>query len=184
MRPPEFTGGNQLSVPVRTGVRPNRHASMRPPEFTGGNRARRGQQRQNGIQRGFNEAAGIHRRKLIVQTLSRSSLIAMESGFNEAAGIHRRKQMQRRYPLAWVCQASMRPPEFTGGNRQDSHRSLGLPLPGFNEAAGIHRRKRLAFQATRVAQHAASRASMRPPEFTGGNAHYLLTDQGGVGALQ
>ena len=37
-------------------------------------------------------------------------------GFNEAAGIHRRKRLDygRRFPAR--VGASMRPPEFTGGN--------------------------------------------------------------------
>ena len=62
MRPPEFTGGN---VPLHTHVcRVLKLASMRPPEFTGGN-----DQHPLPLDhchfyvRGFNEAAGIHRRK-------------------------------------------------------------------------------------------------------------------------
>ena len=61
--------------------------------------------------------------------------------------------------------ASMRPPEFTGGNR---YAPCGIPLntPCFNEAAGIHRRKPAV---DRRAGAATAAASMRPPEFTGGN---------------
>ena len=61
--------------------------------------------------------------------------------------------------------ASMRPPEFTGGNSLSE--ILGL-LNGrrFNEAAGIHRRK--LGTATNGMMELLS-ASMRPPEFTGGN---------------
>ena len=58
---------------------------MRPPEFTGGNLT--GTFGSDEIQQGFNEAAGIHRRK-------------------RAAGGE----------LTELVQASMRPPEFTGGN--------------------------------------------------------------------
>ena len=62
MRPPEFTGGNMcltgLTLPGRS------HASMRPPEFTGGNSSRVGSGMASSTWR-FNEAAGIHRRKLL-----------------------------------------------------------------------------------------------------------------------
>ena len=60
MRPPEFTGGNPAGNRAAW-CRPHT-ASMRPPEFTGGNgtacRAIRCPECH-----GFNEAAGIHRRK-------------------------------------------------------------------------------------------------------------------------
>ena len=84
----------------------------------------------------FNEAAGIHRRK---RPVSRPRTSCTRC-FNEAAGIHRRKPWKtwERWPSR---PASMRPPEFTGGNR---------------------RRGRGACDDQR-------RASMRPPEFTGGN---------------
>ena len=39
-----------------------------------------------------------------------------------------------------VYPASMRPPEFTGGNQPRQQRAVAL-LQRFNEAAGIHRRK-------------------------------------------
>ena len=65
----------------------------------------------------------------------------------------------------------MRPPEFTGGNmggRLPAHARLDH-VRSFNEAAGIHRRKRASAPAgTMLAMH-SSEASMRPPEFTGGN---------------
>ena len=60
---------------------------MRPPEFTGGNAI---------IRRPYHRA---------------------RRGFNEAAGIHRRKQDMLIVGLSTVQDASMRPPEFTGGNR-------------------------------------------------------------------
>ena len=41
----------------------------------------------------------------------------MGPGFNEAAGIHRRKLMARYLLYVPEALASMRPPEFTGGNR-------------------------------------------------------------------
>ena len=59
MRPPEFTGGNGKSSAVRYCLPQN--ASMRPPEFTGGNRIVCTPVRIH--LDGFNEAAGIHRRK-------------------------------------------------------------------------------------------------------------------------
>ena len=108
MRPPEFTGGN----PARRGAASLRHhpASMRPPEFTGGNgRANAAESRQL---RCFNEAAGIHRRKPAPADCRRASA----TGFNEAAGIHRRKLALPFREHAHHLDASMRPPEFTGGN--------------------------------------------------------------------
>ena len=84
---------------------------MRPPEFTGGNPTPAGQARTD--DRGFNEAAGIHRRKLaVVHIHSR----AWQLGFNEAAGIHRRKRDVEAIYQDTDTGASMRPPEFTGGN--------------------------------------------------------------------
>ena len=61
--------------------------------------------------------------------------------FNEAAGIHRRKRAGGLLTLFPWEVASMRPPEFTGGN--------------FDLAGAIGYRE--------------VSASMRPPEFTGGN---------------
>ena len=43
---------------------------------------------------GFNEAAGIHRRKLTVDQATGAVTV---NGFNEAAGIHRRKRAR------WRC---------------------------------------------------------------------------------
>ena len=63
------------------------------------------------------------------------------SRFNEAAGIHWRKT--RPSPLLRAC----------------------VSAPGFNEAAGIHRRKLVTEHFWEFTQY---RASMRPPEFTGG----------------
>ena len=84
---------------------------MRPPEFTGGNTGTRS--RCGRLTLGFNEAAGIHRRKR--RHVSITSLTPCSS-FNEAAGIHRRKPADTVYKGASVIVASMRPPEFTGGN--------------------------------------------------------------------
>ena len=58
---------------------------MRPPEFTGGN----------------SSSSTTHKTLLW--------------RFNEAAGIHRRKLGRPHLPVKYR-QASMRPPEFTGGN--------------------------------------------------------------------
>ena len=85
----------------------------------------------------FNEAAGIHRRKLMLVITITAWLLR----FNEAAGIHRRKRgglgggahrgsaasmrppeihrrklVSRMIADALPDRASMRPPEFTGGN--------------------------------------------------------------------
>ena len=86
MRPPEFTGGN-FKLGVHA-VRDAVAASMRPPEFTGGNSSESSAHRSRRW-RSFNEAAGIHRRK-----------------HDAAAGIVGAPDIG----------ASMRPPEFTGGN--------------------------------------------------------------------
>ena len=120
MRPPEFTGGNSVLLrSARRYAASARSASMRPPEFTGGNS---------------------------VQERMRAHVSWIWPGFNEAAGIHRQEHSPAP-PLqgfAGVIEhASMRPPEFTGGNRPAWH---GPPFVAdskrrFNEAAGIHRRK-------------------------------------------
>ena len=64
--------------------------------------------------------------------------------------------------------ASMRPPEFTGGNTVERGMVAPRTAIGFNEAAGIHRRKRGVAGAHWTARIVLA-ASMRPPEFTGGN---------------
>ena len=109
---------------------------MRPPEFTGGNIPPLKFHLYS--MPSFNEAAGIHRRKLM---LAQRSCHSLQSGFNEAAGIHRRKRVRAARVPGVGRRASMRPPEFTGGNQRNSH-------------------GRIAHTYT---------ASMRPPEFTGGN---------------
>ena len=60
----------------------------------------------------FNEAAGIHRRKRRCSCGTSPPCAC----FNEAAGIHRRKRRADRPRPGREGQASMRPPEFTGGN--------------------------------------------------------------------
>ena len=77
--------------------------------------------------------------------------------------------------------ASMRPPEFTGGNGCRSRASTSSSTTGFNEAAGIHRRKPsfVAVDATREFF-----ASMRPPEFTGGNAPSPIFSPSPLNSLQ
>ena len=82
--------------------------------------------------------------------------------------MHRGEAQQPRLP------ASMRPPEFTGGNPRPLL-FLARTRTCFNEAAGIHRRKQGAAEDLRPVVLAAS---MRPPEFTGGNS----TAAGGPGA--
>ena len=121
---------------------------MRPPEFTGGNSPYWRQ--ATPVLRSFNEAAGIHRRKPLPASPFRRTISLC---FNEAAGIHRRK------PAA-------------GGRHE---RRAGS---GFNEAAGIHRRKRCT-DLKRSGGYLL--ASMRPPEFTGGNVD---RHPGGTGVLR
>ena len=82
--------------------------------------------------------------------------------------------------------ASMRPPEFTGGN-VDADRGSPMPyaLGSFNEAAGIHRRKPIIL--ARDNAQPLLQASMRPPEFTGGNGRWTsktATPGGGPASLQ
>ena len=62
---------------------------------------------------GFNEAAEIHRRK---RAPGRGGAVRVSRCFNEAAGIHRRKPRSAPAPRNTSTRASMRPPEFTGGN--------------------------------------------------------------------
>ena len=83
---------------------------MRPPEFTGGNPVA-ATSTHNRLTC-FNEAAGIHRRKRVVRRAS----TAPSERFNEAAGIHRRKRANQLCGVGAGFGASMRPPEFTGGN--------------------------------------------------------------------
>ena len=150
MRPPEFTGGNGARVLCADGVPVD--ASMRPPEFTGGN-----------------EVEG---------ELPTSD----SSGFNEAAGIHRRKHDRSRSPvLRTFIDASMRPPEFTGGNQRTARSSARAGEFCFNEAAGIHRRKRIM---RKLYRYRAGKASMRPPEFTGGNGDSFSINTGTIQMLQ
>ena len=132
MRPPEFTGGNERFRVLHQTA--DADASMRPPEFTGGNTRLPAHRRHRS--RRFNEAAGIHRRK---QRFPPAGVKPFHQGFNEAAGIHRRKLGDAdQVEAAHV--ASMRPPEFTGGNPSQNITSPP-DTACFNEAAGIHRRK-------------------------------------------
>ena len=135
---------------------------MRPPEFTGGNpRAARSRGRCDSC---FNEAAGIHRRKLDALSYF---IEPIRIGFNEAAGIHRRKQVQ---PANGGVAQVKGFNEAAGIHRRKLDTVVNVPftlLHCFNEAAGIHRRKRGAGSTIEQQQR---RASMRPPEFTGGNA--------------
>ena len=85
--------------------------------------------------------------------------------FNEAAGIHRRKlplPMAARPPAG---SASMRPPEFTGGNSCRSRGPASVPAASMRppEFTGGNARLGCAPVPSRAV------ASMRPPEFTGGN---------------
>ena len=111
---------------------------MRPPEFTGGNSLRRSPAGRGAG--GFNEAAGIHRRKPAPNSAAYAPARSWASmrppeftGGNAAIN---------RFLSSTAPSASMRPPEFTGGNVGGTVLQSQL-VPGG--------------------------ASMRPPEFTGGN---------------
>ena len=67
MRPPEFTGGKKV-VSLFDNVKVE-YASMRPPEFTGGKTGR--SVAGSAEAWGFNEAAGIHRRKELATGMNR-----------------------------------------------------------------------------------------------------------------
>ena len=74
----------------------------------------------------FNEAAGIHRRKPMC------ACVDMDKNhrcFNEAAGIHRRKPPAEDAEPEPEAAASMRPPEFTGGNTALAVRELHASPP-------------------------------------------------------
>ena len=112
---------------------------------------------------GFNEAAGIHRRKLRVDQRGGDVVVHR---FNEAAGIHRRKPRATGTTCADSNRASMRPPEFTGGNLVHQ---LDLAVAGYAsmrppEFTGGNKLARLYVSRESIL------ASMRPPEFTGGNS--------------
>ena len=63
---------------------------MRPPEFTGGNPTVL--LLSLALIEGFNEAAGIHRRKRKIPLVR---FTFCRTRFNEAAGIHRRKRAMK-----------------------------------------------------------------------------------------
>ena len=211
------------TLPIHFQEQGVKHASMGPPEFTGGNfrfsRAtltgkswlqwgRRNSPAETPTsshillhgQARFNGAAGIHRRKPEPHQLD---LRRRGTRFNGAAGIHRRKLPYHPRERNHRAQASMGPPEFTGGNPparpgggEPDCASMGPPeftggntgsactkhgcRTSFNGAAGIHRRKRTA---TSRSAGGGRGASMGPPEFTGGNRrrkHHSIPTQSGL----
>ena len=153
MRPPEFTGGNAVVLKAPTMQRGVRTASMRPPEFTGGN--------ASGVWFvGSSFGRGIHRPSLASQTPSPSWASMRPPEFTGGNSMKKLK----------IDPASMRPP-VTGGNYRyvtKRQRSVGR----FNEAAGIHRRKPTGASVDHR-RRTADDASMRPPEFTGGNLRII-----------
>ena len=111
---------------------------------------------------GFNEAAGIHPRKQVNSICKKCTSFPASMRPPEFTGGN--ATSHRDCAIGW--QASMRPPEFTGGKPVESARGSVKRGLRFNEAAGIHRRKPAA---QGLQQLLARPASMRPPEFTGGN---------------
>ena len=85
---------------------------MRPPEFTGGNLGADIDE-TNRIVSGFNEAAGIHRRKLVVGAPGHLFWNVASMRPPEFTGGN---LVNRGGIVAGRHRASMRPPEFTGGN--------------------------------------------------------------------
>ena len=170
MRPPEFTGGNK-ELTAAAGAVGAKCASMRPPEFTGGNACAPAPPTP-AVTRRFNEAAGIHRRKRAMVRSRGHGFMLPEPRFNEAAGIHRRKPPTcGGHGCAEADGASMRPPEFTGGNEVQA-------LPAIKRRSRYHGASMRPPEFTGGNSSAGSRrvdcvqsfiASMRPPEFTGGN---------------
>ena len=144
----------------REGRPGSRHpASMGPPEFTGGNDSVQdvSETVELVLQWGRRNSPAETRRRVRTR-------IAVRRRFNGAAGIHRRKRSERDRGPDRCRNASMGPPEFTGGNgrccaqststtstlqwgRRNSPAetcmvfSLVSGWTGFNGAAGIHRRK-------------------------------------------
>ena len=84
---------------------------MRPPEFTGGN-PRRASARGRRSGSCFNEAAGIHRRKLseVVHEPRPRVLASMRPPEFTGGNLGTERNQREK------TEASMRPPEFTGGN--------------------------------------------------------------------
>ena len=115
MRPPEFTGGNSA---VSSALSYPELASMRPPEFTGGN------PRVEPRGRTLDLPASMRPPEFTGGNTIKEAVYWLICGcFNEAAGIHRRK-LGRVHPHAVQLRvASMRPPEFTGGNSGAAARS-------------------------------------------------------------
>ena len=111
-------------------------ASMRPPDLPGGN-CSRSTPTKLPMLGGFNEAAGFTRRKLVSAVLHDGSSVS----FNEAAGFTRRKRALADLLTTPHGDASMRPPDLTGGNQSP-----------YNVTITVH-----------------YHASMRPPDLPGGN---------------
>ena len=96
-----------------------------------------------------------------------SRLARVRLGFNEAAGIHRRKRGAAPARSSVTTEASMRPPEFTGGNAErgagdaELEPRASMRPPEFTGGNDDRRDAGVSFDPG---------ASMRPPEFTGGNS--------------
>ena len=171
MRPPEFTGGNRVSPGCWEMTMPY-SASMRPPEFTGGNldHGRIRTELRPIAKARFNEAAGIHRRKRVEPGRADRRYVG-GLRFNEAAGIHRRKLRPAGRARSPSAAASMRPPEFTGGNFTGPRPPQAGAWLGERHRAASMRPPEFTGGNLQPLAGAASQliASMRPPEFTGGN---------------
>ena len=89
--------------------------------------------------------------------------------FNEAAGIHQRKHEGHPVYQRGAERASMRPPEFTGGNFEES----GIHVIECTDASMRPPEFTGGNDREWVGAVAQDLASMRPPEFTGGNAAHL-----------
>src|SRR5690606_35243803 len=85
----------------------------------------------------FNEAAAIQLRKPVPVRLGVYPTVA---SFNEAAAIQLRKREVRGLLASGIRSASMRPQQFSCGNRRSAD-SRRVSRPSFNEAAAIQLRK-------------------------------------------
>ena len=97
--------------PVGAGAGERNEASMRPRHYTAENVPAWARPAPPSPR--FNEAAALHRGKLLVTVLS---TLANAACFNEAAALHRGKLRARTQPVAAVGVASMRPRHYTAEN--------------------------------------------------------------------
>ena len=199
MGPPEFTGGNiaLYGMSAQDATRFNGAAGIhrrKPPLYVAENCACRAR---------FNGAAGIHRRKRVQRAYFRGSADSASMGPPEFTGGNV-DWISNINPFKWLgLQWGRRnsPAETRLAHQRARERLIGLQwgrrnspaetnagrtatpvgIARFNGAAGIHRRKRGGFEG---AAHETRRASMGPPEFTGGNSRSARRKDALLASLQ